>query len=219
MSYSLRPHELQHARLPCPSLSPRVCSNSYPLNLCHPNSSSSVTPFSSCPPSFLEMPPASGSFPMSQFFESGGQRIGASALASVLPMNIQGWYPLGLTGLISLQSMGLSSLLQHHSSKASVLWCSAFMVQLSNSHITTGKTLALTIQTFIGKVMSLLFSMLSRFAIASYKEQASFNFMAAVTICSDSGAQENEVCHCWYVYLPWSDGTRCHDLSFLNVEF
>ena len=120
-----------------------------------------------------------------------------------------------------LESMGLSSLLQHHSSKASVLWCSAFfMVQLSNPHITTGKTLALTIQTFIGKVMSLLFSMLFRFAIAfSYKEQASFNFMAAVTICSDSGAQENKVCHCLCIYLPWSDGTRCHDHSILNVEF
>ena len=88
----------------CPSLSPRICSNSYPLSQwCHPTISSSVTLFS-CPLSF----PASESFPMSQLFTSGGQTIGASASASVLPVNIQGWFPLGLTGLISLLSMGLS---------------------------------------------------------------------------------------------------------------
>jgi len=93
---SLQPHRRQHARLPFPSLSPRVCSNSYPLSWwCHPTISSSVVPFSSCPQSF----PASGSFPMSWLFASGGQSIRASVLASVLPMNIQGWFPLGLTGL------------------------------------------------------------------------------------------------------------------------
>ena len=98
-------HVLQHTRLPCPSLSPGVCSNSCPLSQwCHPTISSSVAPFSSCPQSF----PASGSFPISQLFASAGQSIGASALASVLPMNIQDWSPLGLTGLISLQSKGLS---------------------------------------------------------------------------------------------------------------
>ena len=92
-------HGLQHARLPCPSLSPQACSNSYPLNQWyHPTISSSVAPFSSCPQSF----PASGSFPVSKLFISGGQSIGDSALASVLPMNIQGWFPLGLTGLVSL---------------------------------------------------------------------------------------------------------------------
>ena len=95
----------QHARLPCPSLSPRVCSNSCPLShWCHPIISSSVAPFFSCPQSF----PASGSFQMSQLFTSGGQSIGASVSASVLPMSIQGWFPLGLTGLISLLSKGLS---------------------------------------------------------------------------------------------------------------
>ena len=105
MSNSLRPHGLQHARLPCPSLSPRVCSNSYPLSQwCHPTISSSVTHFFSCPQSFLP----SGSFQMSQFFASGGQSIGVSASAPALPMNIQGWFPLGLTGLISLLSKGLS---------------------------------------------------------------------------------------------------------------
>ena len=112
MSDSLWPCELQHARLPCPSPTPGACTNSCLSSWwCHPTISSSVVPFSSCIQSF----PSSGSFPRSQFFTSGGQSIGVSALASVLPMNIQGWFPLGLTGLISLQSKGLSSLLQYHS--------------------------------------------------------------------------------------------------------
>ena len=103
VSDSLRPHWLQHTRLPCTSLSPKVCSNSCSLSRwCHPTISSSVIPFPSCFQSF----PASGSFPMSQPFASGGQSIGASA--SVLPMNTQGSFPLGLTGLISLKSKGLS---------------------------------------------------------------------------------------------------------------
>ena len=107
MSNSLQPHEQQHTRLPCPSLSPRVCSNSCPLSWwCHPTISSSVITFSSCPQSF----PTSGSFPMSWLFASGGHSIGASASASVLPLNIQSWFPLGLTGLISLQSKGLSNI-------------------------------------------------------------------------------------------------------------
>ena len=102
---------------------------------------------------------------MSQLFSSGGQSIGA--LASVLPMNSQGWFPLGWIGLISLQSKGLSRVLQHHSSKASVLQCSAFfMVQLSHPYMTTGKTIVLTIWTFVGKMMSLLFNMPSRLVIA-----------------------------------------------------
>ena len=105
VSDSLRPHGLQHARLPCPSPIPGVYSNSRPSSQwCHPTISSSVIPFSSCLQSFL----GSGSFPVSQFFASGGQSIGVSASASVLPMNIQDLFPLGLTGLISLQSRGLS---------------------------------------------------------------------------------------------------------------
>ena len=155
-------HGLQHVRLTCPSLSPGVCSNSSSLSWwCHPIISSSVTPFFSCPQSF----PASGSFPLSWLFASSGHSIGASA--SVLPMNIHGWFPLELTGLTSFLSMRLSSLLQHHSSKASVFWHSAFfMVQLSHPYMTAGKTIALTIWTFVGKVMSLLFNMLSRVVIA-----------------------------------------------------
>ena len=154
MSYSLRPHGLQHIRLPCPSVSPGLCPNSCPLSWwCHPTISTSVSLFS-CPQFF----PASRSFPMSRLFASGGHSIRASASASILPMNIQGWFPLGLTGLISLQSKGISSLLQHHNSKASILWCSAFcMVQLSHPCMTTGKTITLTIWTFVSKVISLLF--------------------------------------------------------------
>ena len=164
ISDSLRPHESQHARPPCPSPTPGAYSNSCPLSRwCHPAISSSVVP-SSCPQSF----PASGSFQMSQFFASGGQSIRVSASSSVLPMNIQDWFPLGWTSWISLQSKGLSSLLrQQHSSKASVLQRSAFfIVQLSHPHMTTGKTIALTRWTFVGKVMSLLFNMLSRLVIA-----------------------------------------------------
>ena len=124
MSDSLWPYELQHARPPCPSPTPRVHPNQCPLSQwCHPTISSSIVPFSSCPQSF----PASGSFQMSQLFTSGGQSIGVSASASVLPMNIQDWFPLGWTCWISSQYKGLKSLLQHHSSKASILWHSAFL--------------------------------------------------------------------------------------------
>ena len=163
MSDSLQPREPQHARPPCPSPTPGVHPNPCPLSRwCHPTISSSVVPFSSC----LQCFPASGSFQMSQLFTSGGQSIGVSASASVLPMNIQDWFPLGWTGWIALQSKGLSSLLQHHSSKASILRRSAFfIVQLSHPYMTTGKTIALTRWTFGDKVMSLLFNMLSRLVI------------------------------------------------------
>ena len=105
---------------------------------------------------------------MSPCFTSGGRSIGASTLASVLPMNTQNWSPLGWAGWISMKAKGLSeSLLQHHSSKASIFQCSAFfIVQLSHPYMTTGKNIALIIQTFFSKVMCLLFNMLSRFVIA-----------------------------------------------------
>ena len=112
------PMNCSMARPPCPSSTSGAYSNSCPLNQwCHPTIPSSVVPFSSCPQSF----PASGSFAKSQLYTWGGQSIGVSASASVLPMNIQDWSPLGWTGWISLQSNGLSSLPQHHSSKASIL--------------------------------------------------------------------------------------------------
>ena len=131
LPYSLQPHGLQHARLPCQSPTPRVCSNSCPVFWwCHPTISSSVIPFSSCLQSF----PAWGSFPMSQFFASGGQSFGASSLASVLSMNIQNWFPLGWSGWIFLQSKGLSRVF----SNTIVQKHQFFGVQLSlksNSHI------------------------------------------------------------------------------------
>ena len=126
-------HELQHTRLPCPSLSPGVGSNSCPLSRwCHSTILSFVSPFSSCPQSF----PGSGSFPVSQLLASGSQSIGASASVSVLPVNIQDWFLLELTGLISLLLKGLSRVFsKHHSLKASILWRPAFL--WSNSHICT----------------------------------------------------------------------------------
>ena len=135
----------------------------------------------------------------------------------------------------------LKSLLQHHGLKASILWCSAFFFffnwhgsaidlhvfpsvwSSSQSIHTTGKTIALSKWTFVSKVVFLLSNTLSRFVIAFLsKEKASFNSVVAVTIPSDFGAQENKICHCfWFfrIYLLWSDRTKYHDLSFLNVEF
>ena len=165
MSNFLQRHGLQHARLPCPSPSPRTWLNSFPLSRwCHPIISSSVIPFYSCLQSF----PASGSFLMSQLFTSGGHSMGASALASFLPKKIQDWFPLGLAGWISLLSKGLSRVfpnttVQKHPFFSAQL--SFFIVQLSHSYMTTGKTIALTRWTFVGKVMSLLFNMLSRLVI------------------------------------------------------
>ena len=122
VSSSLRAHGLQHARLPCPLLSPGACSNSCPLSQwCHSTISSSVIPFFACLQSF----PASGCFLKSQLFQTSSQSIGASASASVFPMNIQSWFPLGLSDLISCS---LTSLLQHNSLKASILWWSPFFM-------------------------------------------------------------------------------------------
>ena len=160
MSNSLWPHGLRHIRLPCPSPTPKACSNSCPLSQwCHPTISFSIIPISSCPQSF----PTSGSFLMSQLFAWGSQSIGASASASVLSIIIQDWFPLGLAGLIFLQSKGLSRVF----SSTTVQKHQFFNTQLSlwsNSHIHSWlleKPKLLTIQAFVGKVMSLLFNMLS----------------------------------------------------------
>ena len=147
---SLWPHELQHARPPCPSPTPGVHSNSCPSSRwCHPAISSSVVPFSSCPQSL----PASDSFPMSQLFAWGGQSIGVSALVFSPSKEYQGLISFRMDWLDLLAVQGtLKSLLQHYSSKASILQHSAFFtVQLSHPYMTTGKTIA-----FVGKVMSLL---------------------------------------------------------------
>ena len=133
MSNSLWPHGLQHTRLPCPSPTPGACSNSCPLSRwCHPPISSFVVPFSSCLQSFS----ASGSFQMSLLFASRGQSIRVSALASVLPMNIQDWFPLGWTGWISLQSKGLSSVFSSTTVRKHQFF-SAYPSLWSNSHICT----------------------------------------------------------------------------------
>ena len=159
VSDSLWPHESQHARPPYSSPTPRVYSNSCPSSRwCHPAISSSVVPFSSCPQSL----PASWSFPMSQLFAWGGQSIGVSALASVLPMNTQDW-SLGWTGWISLQSRGLSRVFSNTTVQKHPFF-SAQLSSQSNSHpyMTTGKAIALTRWTFVGKVMSLLFNFPSK---------------------------------------------------------
>ena len=141
MSDFLQPHGLQHARPPCPSPTPGIYPNSRPLSQwCHPTISSSAVPFSS------------------HLFHQVA-KILVSASASVPPMNIQDWFPLGWTGLISLQSKGLSRVISNntHSSKASILQHSAFfMVQLSHAYMTTGKTIALTRQAFVGKCLCFL---------------------------------------------------------------
>ena len=163
MSNSLWPHELQHARPPCPSPTPRVHSNPCPLSRwCQPTISSSVVPFSSCPQSF----PESESFQMSQLSTWSGHNIGVSALASFLPKKPQGWSPSEWTGWISLQSKGLSRVFsnttvqKHQFFGAQLLYSPAL-----TSIMTTGKTIALTRWTFVGKVISLLLNMLSRLVI------------------------------------------------------
>ena len=164
VSDSLQPHESQHARPPCPSPTPRVHSDSCPSSQwCHSAISSSVVPFSSCPQSL----PASKSFPMSQLFAWVGQSTGVSALASFLPKKSQGWSPSEWIGWISLQSKRLSRLFSNTTvQKKPILRRSAFFtVQLSHPYMTTGKTIALTRRTFVGKVMSLLLNMLSRLII------------------------------------------------------
>ena len=162
MSDSLQPHELQHARPPCPSPTPRVYPNSYPLSWgCHPTISSSIITFCSCLQSF----PTSGSFLVSQlcirwpkYWSFSFSISPPNEYSELISFRID-WFDL-----LAVQGT-LKSLLQHHSSKASIFWLSAFFtIQVSHPYMTTGKTIALTRWTFVGKVMSLLFNMLSRLA-------------------------------------------------------
>ena len=165
MFNSSRPHGLQDIRLSCPSLTPKAWSNSSTLSQwCHPNISSSVIHPHLLLPSI---------FPSIRVFSNESvlcirwPKYWSFSSASDLPMNIQGWFLLGWTGWIFLQPKGLSSLLQYHSSKSSVLLCSAFfIVHLSHLYMTTGKTIALIRWTFVGQIMSLPFNMLSQLAIA-----------------------------------------------------
>ena len=207
MSNSLRPHGLQHPRLPCP-VSP---GDSRPLaQWCYDYSSHPLLPSS---PFVFRLAQHQGLFQWVGSVSSG-QSIGASVSASVLPMNIQGWFPLGWTGWISLQSKGLSRVFSN-----TVVWNHQFFgAQPSSSPsltfvCATGKAIALTMQTFVGKVMSLLFNTLSKFVNSfSFKEQVSFNFMAAVNVRSDFGAQENKICHCFH-YPP----SICHEVMGLDA--
>ena len=206
---------MQHTRLPCPSLSPRVCSNSWPLSWwCHPTISSSVVPFSS----FIQSFQASESFPMSQLFTSGGQSIGVPALASVLPKNTQNWSTLEWTGWISLQSKGLSRVF----SNTTVQKHQFFGAQLSswsNSHIHIWPLEKP--QPWLDGPLLTKWSFCFLVYWLSFKGASYFNFMDAVNICSHFGAHKNKVCHCFHclpIYLPWSNGTGCCDLCFLNTE-
>ena len=164
VSNSLQPHGLQHARFPCNSPTSKACSNSCPPSQwCHPTISSSVIPFP-CLQSF----PASGSFPTNQFFISGGQSIGSFSFSTSPSNEYSGLMSFRMDWLDLLAVQGtLKRLCLHYSSKASILQHSAFFkVQISHTYKTTGKTIALTRRTFVGKVRSLLFNTLSRFVIA-----------------------------------------------------
>ena len=181
------------------------------LILCHPLL---------LPPSTF---PASGSFQMSQLFTSGGQSIGVSASASVLPMNIQDWFHLGLTCWISLHSKGLSRVFSNTIFQSINYWHSAlFIVQLTHPYMTTGKTIALSRWTFVDKVMSLLFNMLSSLVITFFpRSKRCLIWWLQLPSAVILEPQKNKVWHCFHcfpIYFPWSDGTRCHDLNFLNVD-
>ena len=220
MSHSVWPHGLQHTRLPCPSPTPGAYSNSYPLSQgCHPTISYSVVPFSSHLQSF----PASGSFQMSQFFVQ---------VVKVLECQLQHqsfqWifrlisFRMDLLDILAVQGT-LKSLSQYHSSKVSILWCSAFcIVQLSHPYVTTGKIITLTRWTFVDNLMSLLFNMLSMLVITFLPRSKhlliSWLQSPSAVILEPPKNKVWHSFHCFPIYFPWSDGTRCHDLHFLNVE-
>ena len=215
---TLRSHELQQARPHVASLSPRVCSNSCPLSpWCHPNISCSL-PLLFLPSTFQ----APGSFPMNWFYHQV-----ANVLEPQLSHQSFQWIPrvdFCRTDRFDLPAVQrtLKGFLQHHSSKAIILWGSTFFhVQISHPYMTTGKPITSTIWTFVGKLMSLLYNMLSTFVTAFLPRNnhlliSWLQSLAAVSF----EAQENKVCHsfhCFLIYLPWSDGTGCQDLWFLNV--
>ena len=158
---------------------------------------------------------------MSQLFAWGGQSIGVSASASVLPMNTQDWSPLGWTGWISLQSKGLSGVFSNITvQKHQFFWCSAFFrVQLLHPYMTTGKTIVLTKWTFVGKVISLLLNMLSRLVVAFLPGSKRLLISWLQSPSAVILEPKKIVCrcfHCFPFYLPWSDGIGCHDLKFFE---
>ena len=151
------------------------------------------------------------------------QSIGVSAIASVLPMNNQDWFPLGWTGWISLQSKGISRVFSNIIVQKHQFFSAQFSLsQLAHPYMTIRKIIALTRWTFVGKVMSLLFNMLSRLGITFLPRSKRLNFMAAVTICSDFGAHQNKVSHCFPcfpIYLSWSDGPDAMIFVFWMLSF
>ena len=217
MSNSLQPHELQHARPPCSSPTPSIYSNSCPLSQwCHPTISSSVIPFSS----------HFQSFPARSFSNESVLRIrwpkNWRFSFSISPSNEYSGlisFTMDWIDLLAVQGT-LKSLLQHHSSKASILLHPAFLiVQLLHPHMTIGKTIALTRWTSGSKVMSLLLNMLSRLVITFLPRSKCLLISWLQSPSAVILEPKKIVCHCFPVYLPWSDWTECHDLSFLNVEF
>ena len=216
---SLQPHRLQHARLPCLLPTPGAYSNSCPLiRWCQPT-------ISSCHP--LLLPPSV--FPSIRVFSN----------ESVLPIRWPKYWSFSFSispsneysGLISfridrlplLAVQGTLKSLLHHSSKASILWCSAFfIVQLSHPYMSTGKTIPLTRWTFVGKVMSLLFSMLSRLVITFLPKSKCLLIswlQSPSAVILEPKKRKSLTFHFFPIYLPQSDETGCHDLSFLNIEF
>ena len=211
MSNSLWPHGLQHARLPCPLPSPRACSNLCPLRWWyHSAISSSVFPFSSCLQSF----PAPKVFSNRSVLRVRWPKYWSFSF-SISPSNeysVLFSFRIDWLNLLAVQG-SLQSLLQYHNSKASILWRSTFfIVQLSHPYMTTGKTIVLTRQIFIGKVMSLLFNMLSRLVIAFLPRSKCLNFMVSVTIRSDFGAPKNKVSHCFHCFP-----SICHEVMGLDT--
>ena len=159
---------------------------------------------------------------MSQLFARGHQSIGVSASASVLSMNTQDWSPLGWTGWISLQSKGLSRVFSNTTVQKHQFCAQLSLWSTSHPYMTTGKTIALTTWTFVGKVMSLLFNKLSRLVITFLprSKHLLISWLQSPSVVIWSLKKIKSHCfHCFAIYLPWSDGTRFHDLSFLNVEF
>ena len=219
MSKSLWPHELQHTRLPCTSPTPGVWSNSWPW-WCHPIISSSSLLLPSVFPSIRIFSNESVFHIRWPKYWSFSFSISPSNEYSGLISSKIDWFDL-----LAVQGT-LKSLLQHHSSKASILRHSAlFMVQLSHPYMTTGKTIALTRQTFVGEVMSLLFNMLSRLVITFLLRSKHLLIswpQSTSTVIFGGPPPQIKVCHCFHcfpIYEPWNDGTGCHDLSFLHVEF
>ena len=243
---SLQPHESQHTRPPCPSQTPGVFSNSCPSSWwCHPTISSSVVPFSRsllklmpiklvmrsnylilcCPLLLLPpIPPSVRVFSNESTLRMRWPKYWSFSF-SISPSNEHpGLISFSLDRLDLLAVQGtLKSLLQHHSSKTSIIHCSAcFTVQLSHPYMTTGKTIALTRWTFVDKVMSLLFNMLSRLVITFLPR----NMHLLISWLQPPSAvilepPKNKVWHCFHclpIYLLWGDGTRFHDFSFLNVK-